>query len=424
MQYQTLASQALKLSQILEYLEQNPDSSEPYYLLCKYYRLDGDNDSAMDFLELSLRLNKYSQMAKHSNFEEMTILGFYTNRKEIGHMACEKLRFSRTPGVNRDLAFSNQFYYIQAWKEFSRHKLEIEYPAVENPKGENKLYRPLNPSIVTHDGRYFINVRTVNFINDRCISYTSMDVDGIIRTRNFLVECIEDFTVVAQNELIEVNDRVRYPHSVIGMEDIRLFNWNNQWWGTTSIMDSLPFFSPKIHLFHSDDNFQVREIIKLRGSNNEGQCEKNWLPFVQDNEVYVIYSWDPFQLKKPNLETGECPIIKEYKCSLNLKTFRGSAGPLKYKDGYLAVIHEVIFSSQRHYHHRFVYLDADFNITGVTLPFYFINRDIEYCCGLAWALNGEDLILSMGIGDCQAYLITIQSDLVDQRLLPLDVFSI
>ena len=47
---------------------------------------------------------------------------------------------------------------------------------------------------------------------------------------------------------------------------------------------------------------------------------------------------------------------------------------------------------------------------GVSRPFYFNNRGVEYAAGLAWHPDGKRLLISYGVGDGESWIATVDAD--------------
>ena len=68
--------------------------------------------------------------------------------------------------------------------------------------------------------------------------------------------------------------------------------------------------------------------------------EKNWAPFVKDNQLYFVYNYDPLIIIKYDFNSsGICKVVyKQGNCSLLIDTesifLRGGSNLLHYKDGY------------------------------------------------------------------------------------------
>ena len=91
---------------------------------------------------------------------------------------------------------------------------------------------------------------------------------------------------------------------------------------------------------------------------------------------------------------------------LDFSHFRGSAGPVEIDGGYLVLVHEVLQQAdfQRVYFHRFLLCDKEFHVKKVSKPFTFSHFGVEFCCGMTLDHGGSELVLSVGIEDCEAHL--------------------
>src|SRR5204862_471745 len=99
--------------------------------------------------------------------------------------------------------------------------------------------------------------------------------------------------------------------------------------------------------------------------------------------------------------------------------FRGSTPPIEFDEGYLLLVHEHVDNGQRNYMHRFLFLDKDFNIKKMSLPFIFMHKGIEYCCGMTIDHTEKNLIMGLGIEDREAYLFITDLDTVRTLLEPI-----
>ncbi len=406
---------------ISSYLAANylcPKRFEPFAQLARHYRHKGDNNSAYCFARHALELydseeddeNDPGWVSPHQMYEDISIVAFYVDKKNEGFAACERIILSyNVPYSMKDATQKNQFFYIKPWESYGSikvHPIEVKCP---------DRFSPLNPSIAVHDGTYYVNCRTVNFINEKCQSYRSRDEDGIIRTRNFLLTLNDDFQTLEQHEIIEDMERQRYPQLVVGLEDGRIFRWKERWFMTATVMDTVPDWNPKIALVRlnpeldSEGRYHVDSFVQLQGP-DPNRCEKNWLPFVVEGQLRFIYGWNPLTIYEPDSLTGKCEKLYERECELDLSLLRGSGGPISFDGGYLAVTHEVIFRDERHYFHRFVYLDYSFTVKKISLPFFFFEKKVEYSCGMTWHMDQKHLLLSVGLGDSKACLLQLSAE--------------
>ena len=84
--------------------------------------------------------------------------------------------------------------------------------------------------------------------------------------------------------------------------------------------------------------------------------------------------------------------------------------------GWLAVVHEVYHprDSERIYLHRFVLLSEELVLVAMTEPFYFEQRGVEFCAGLARV--GSRLVASYGVGDARARLAVVEWEAIRRQL--------
>ncbi len=160
-----------------------------------------------------------------------------------------------------------------------------------------------------------------------------------------------------------------------------------------------------------------RNLTPLLGP-DPTRCEKNWLPFIKDGELFVAYSYDPFVVFRPDFQTGECKLALYQETDHDFSRFRGSAAPIVLDDGYLMLVHEVSILPEyyRCYLHRFLYLNRDFKIVRQSKPFTFMHQGVEYCCSMTIDHSGNQLILPIGIEDREAYLCFIDLNTVRNLL--------
>ena len=175
--------------------------------------------------------------------------------------------------------------------------------------------------------------------------------------------------------------------------------------------DTHPRLLPQIVLCGLDGSGEVAHVdsfLPLKGPYPD-RCEKNWLPFYKDGALHAIYSYEPFTVLRVDEESGECTREISYESQHNFSSFRGSAGPIPFDNGYLIIVHEVIFlpTQERIYTHRFVFLDKEFKIQKVSRPFCFKHEGVEYCCGMTLDHEEKKLLITCGIEDSSAYIASV-----------------
>ncbi len=352
--------------------------------------------------------------------EELSIASYYTPFRQEGADAANRLILSRhTPDWLKDNAYSNLVFYAENLPNTEYQPIDIKLPRLR--EGLDEYYYPMNPSLQKTAGGYSLICRAVNW-SQTGGKYRSRDPeDDKIRTKNFLVKYDTDFNLLSQKEILENLPRKKYPSQVQGLEDCRLIQVNSEDWFICSSFDHKPGAICqtlcKLGGVAAADSINVYAFVPLDAQRS--RCEKNWLPFCYQGQLCVVYFCDPFTVYQINKTSGECKIIKEYTPPCDLSRFRGSAAPVEFDDGYLMLVHEVVFKDQRCYLHRFVYLDQELNVKKLSKPFTFQHTGIEYCCGMAIDHTGTQCILSVGIEDREALLCKTNLETIRSMLEPI-----
>jgi len=417
----------------LEAYQFNPDRAEVLKKIAAFYRLRGENELAYMFAKQGSQipfpehpiLLSSPPLYDYLFDEELSISAYYTRFKEEGYAAISNLLLKkRVPWHIRENSCKNLLFYIQNLKNASFEPISLDLPLIQ--EGFEERYHPMNPSIQKIPDGYELICRTVNYTQSGAKIFKTIDLNGMFRTRNFLISYDREFNLISQQEIIENLNRPRFrSFNIEGLEDCRIFNLNNASWFTCTTTDTNPLGYHQISLCkigHEKNSalVQVEKLIPLKGP-DPYRYEKNWLPFIKDNSLLVVYSYDPFIIFKPEIDSGDCKTVVHYEPAHDFSHFRGSAAPLVFDKGYLMLIHEVIYLSDysRCYTHRFLYLDKDFIVERVSKPFTFLHLGVEYCCSMTLDHSGSRLVMPIGIEDREAYLCFVDLDTIRSMLDPL-----
>lgn len=416
----------------------NPERAETLQQISKYYRLHEQYNLAYFFAKQGSRIPYPTQQILFISYavydylldEDLSLSAYYTPFKEEGYAATNRLMLKKDiPQYVKDQAYKNILYYVQNLKNAHYQPIKIDLPPIR--EGFSTYYNPMNPSIQKTESGYHLICRTVNYMQIGAQHFQSLDLldsTNTIKTRNFLVRYDRDFHLLSQQEIIEDLPRNRKKiRNVEGLEDCRIFEFNHSIWFTCTTLDTNPCGQPQISLCKLANNrsgasIPVEKLIPFVGP-DPCRCEKNWLPFIKDNQLHVIYSYDPLIIYKPNIK-GEISLINQNVMIKNtpqkqdFSRFSGSASPIEFDGGYLMLVHETVFVDQRNYLHRFVFLDRNFNITKISKPFIFLHKGIEYCCGMTIDHSATKLVMAIGIEDREAYLCTVDLNTIRSSLEP------
>jgi hypothetical protein len=245
--------------------------------------------------------------------------------------------------------------------------------------------------------------------------------------------------VLKTNEIVFDDKKYKHiPSNIIGYEDVRIFPQNNKVYFLTACKH---FTNNYKIVFGNIDNQGVVSKLKVLYGIDDNACQKNWAPIInKDNttNVHIVYSYKPFTIlnldlneyDKSNELNQNITVYKKYDVIENIE-FRGSTQFIKIKmdvinkdtvihiDGYIALIHEVLFSDGRVYLHRFFIIDNFYKPIYASYPFYLFDRGIQYTCGLT--LSNNTFIVSAAIKDEEAFLIKIPTNYLNNNLTELNI---
>lgn len=300
----------------------------------------------------------------------------------------------------------------------------------------------MNPSIfINNDGSILCNIRHVNYTLFHSegkifhhvygpLQYIHAENDLTLTTTNFLCHLNDNLDIERVDKINTTKLDVPPIWNFVGLEDVRLVNWDNKLFGSGVRRDTTIDGVGRIELSEYeilDDS--INEISRLRipapGQNNS-YCEKNWMPILDKPFHYVKWT-NPTEVVKVDYLNKTCETIKTEteKKFPDVSDFRGGSQVLSWNGYYIAVIHEVrLFNTELgrkdgRYYHRFILWDKDFNLIKISELFEFLGGHVEFCCGMAF-LNGEFLI-SFGFQDNAAFVLKVPETIVANLLdVPLE----
>ncbi len=405
---------------------QRPDRAEPLYDLARFYRERGLNELGVLFAEAGLAVPPPRRgMPFVEDFvyaagleEEYSIAAFYSGdpaTKDRGFAACNFLALSREASeAQRALARSNLRFYAEPvalmMPSFAARSVQFTPP---------EGWHPANPSLACREGRIMMIVRAVNYEISSGGHYCPPDGEPI-RTRNFLLRLDPRLDVEWSSEILPPSDLPAPAFAgVRGFEDARLFVWRDALWFVATLRELTRYgWCQQVLARIGEGDGASCRVVDWRVLVPEGprRHEKNWMPFVDDDELRLVYLCDPTRVLD-----GAARTVVSTSPSIAAETFRGGSQAIPFDGGWLALIHEVQAPggySPPTYCHRFVWLDAAWMLRGVSRPFFFRQKGIEFAAGLAWHPTAKRLLISYGVGDREAWLAEV--DPADVRLLLLD----
>jgi len=199
------------------------------------------------------------------------------------------------------------------------------------------------------------------------------------------------------------------------LEDCRLFRWKDAWWFTaTWVLQEQPHVC-QVALCRLEGSKVVE--WHLLPSPEGSQMEKNWMPQVDGDTLRWIHWIDPMQVLTFGGGGLSCKRLGRYG---RLEKWAGSSQLVRYRDGWLCVIHfRYNWRGEIFYAHRCVELTDDLQLRRMSPSFVFETEGVEFCAGLY--LTDTHMVLSYGVWDREARLIRLELSVLDAMLRPLYV---
>ena len=388
----------------------NGERAEPWMELSRYCRDRGWQEMCFMFAERASKCRTSSglfvDMAAHSYVPlmEMSIAGYYAGpeyRTKAAKAAFRMLVEPAMPGNLKFRARQNAVFYIQGVQNmFAGTLMSLKPMGVAGGS-----YGECNPSIATHpDGGLEMNVRSVNYrwSETGAMIPIVLDGSGRIITKNFYLRLNSQMDVASRVEMSTKElGNPPYDSLVTGYEDLRLFRWQKRLFAIAMSKRHNKEGACRQVLMELADDGHAKRVMPLDYS-SPGTCEKNWLPIVGTDEMFVLYRCYPTIILKVGPETGMVAEVYRNTPTMDFGSWKGSSQLVPHGDGWVFVVHENADYPDRPrvYWHRFVYMDKKFKITKFTEPFVFTKVGIEYCAGLAHHAGG--FVASFGMDDRKA----------------------
>ena len=349
--------------------------AEPFYALCRYYRIKGNYWKAMHYYHVGRQIKKpdtglfiEDSIYRYLFDFEYTIIGFYTGQP-LPHVlkACVEYYNRNDPVEFRDSVWSNMEFYITQPTGTTLTSLNLP------------IHGQFQPSSCSFIDMGTLNIRYVNYSIEPDGAYALRDASGICYTKNFTgTQFLPDSVDLP---LVHADSQVR------GLEDIRLFkdaSGNTLYTATTTEYSA----KPRILFGHYDSHKYLKN--RLLEPPLDTACEKNWAPVDGAGEPTFVYSWHPLQIGTIG-DDNRLNIDITYATPHIFGQMHGST-PL-YHDAAAnerwAIVHLVKYGSPRKYYHAMVVLDATtYAVKRYSLPFVFEAVQIEYCLS-AYIANSE-----------------------------------
>ena len=271
-------------------------------------------------------------------------------------------------------------------------------------------WQATNPSIVRLGDQLVLVQRCVNYTLTDDGEYRTAD-GSPIATRNFLLRLNADLRAGSTVEILPPQDLpVPVFELVLGFEDVRPFAWRGELWCSARVRQLTPEgwceqVLARIDYPPSSGAARLMDWCVLRPEGPR-RHEMHWMPLVSGDELRFIAGCDPVRVVNE-----QARVVSETVPAIAAELFAGGSQAIAFDRGWLALVHEVSDrDSKRLYWHRLVWFDAEFTLRGVSRRFCLQQPGVEFASGLAWHPDGERLLISFGIKDCESWLATVEAE--------------
>jgi hypothetical protein len=331
---------------------------------------------------------------------------------ELGLAACDRLLGRRGhPPAFYDYVAGNEAFYLPPIHAVRRGVFVVS-DSVRMQEGVE--YACANPTAVRTSDGVHVNVRLVNYRQERGRRYTALDPSGFIRTRNVTIgwDPRSERIVVERESSSGIPSDWDWKAQIQGLEDVRwLVHEGRVWFTATCCQVPGRGGHPQVVLGRMNTALDAVDHLVPLESDLARPVEKNWIPWSLGRRLFLIYSYDPFVVVRVDPRSGRTwPAAAQIPHARAVR-FRGSTPPVRIPEApgrWVLLVHEVARHEHENvYAHRFVEIDESPAIIGWSLPFVFDHRGIEYAAGLC-PLDGDHLLVTYGSEDREARWVEIE----------------
>jgi tetratricopeptide (TPR) repeat protein len=371
----------------------HPVRAEPIYFITKYFREHSHHHKAYYYCLKGLNIpypNNDLLFVEHDIYNglfnyEKTILDCYVSDNTRRNALADIIKYINTKQYFIDNVWDNMYFYIEA---LTSSTYKGEYTKLIFPNVDE--YHVSSCSLIPYNNNILINTRYVNYKIEGG-NYISKSSDNIIKTKNGFTYLGKhyyptDVPTMMNEELSDV-----FLSNVQGLEDLRLFSFNNKLRFTAS--SKIVSDNGQITMVLGDYNLDSKTVnnISFIKSPYNKSCEKNWIYIPQaatasipihKDKMNFIYNWYPYEIGSVN-DASELEIHTTHKMPDFFSRVRGSSNLCEFDNKLWCVVHIVRYSNPRVYYHMLVYLNKETLLPEkCSVPFCFAKLEIEYCLGL------------------------------------------
>jgi len=354
----------------------------------------------------------------HEHLHALAVHAYYAAEIETGRRACDRLLDLDIPEDLERQTRANRTWYTPLLADlvpeatFRRIEIEPDRPG----------WSLFNPTVLAAGPGLLGIVRSSNYRIEGG-RYVIPEADGdAIRTTNLLVEFDADLEVRGCRPIAEP-DYARNGYPVHGWEDCRLRRTPAGISVSATVRDAAGWDGRcRIATAALDVGKATLSDMRVLEWDGLAQHEKNWAPIDgRDAWLYASHRDGHSVVVEADAGLPGCyEVSRRGPAPRIARGFRGGSQLVPLRDGWLSVVHEVAVmdSGHRAYEHRLLWFDGSFTLRRMSPLFAFREtRAIEFAAGAA--ILGDRLVVSFGVRDAEAWLVSIPLEDACRILAPL-----
>ena len=403
--------------------------AEPLYHLTRYFREKSDHYKAYHYYlkgkdikfpdndVLFIEHNTYAGLFDYEN----TILACYVNGKTKQDSLVDIVKYINTREFHMDNVWSNIHYYIEPLTSniYKGEYTKLFFPSVDE-------YQVSSCSVIPYNDRLLMNTRYVNYSIDANGGYHMRSPDGNVKTKNGMVFLNGNYYPADDVSVMHEEPAKTYPSNIEGLEDVRLFYFNNKLHFSSSTKNLTDDGKIWIAVGEYNVNSEIMTNISLIEPPRPSDCEKNWIAVPEEcgiakkGQMNFIFGWNPLQIGAVSNTHGERKKLEIHTTHTTPRFFshlRGSSNLFEYKGRYWCVTHFVRYTTPRVYYHCLVGFNRETLVPEYySAPFCFRKLAIEYCLG--FHIKHDKATFFFSQNDNEPGFITVPFE--NFRLLPVN----
>ncbi|MEY3898790.1 MAG: hypothetical protein RLZZ214_4312 [Verrucomicrobiota bacterium] len=245
-------------------------------------------------------------------------------------------------------------------------------------------YKCCNPSFFPYKDEIRGIVRTVNYIKENRANTTYFTTGNQWDTINHYVS-VSAGKHTLLNRISDSEFRID-GIGENGLEDLRVFTHLGNYFVIGSLASQTPISTCTIFIAEFNPDHGTIHNLNMIPSPVGSPREKNWMPFEHNDELFVIYDFQPLVIYALKKTAGVVSLGQKKTLPtplLHNRKYSGGTNLISYKKGFLGIIHRrIVLMGKSYYKHAFIHLNERMSDYQISREFFFRSKGIEFAISL------------------------------------------